>query len=297
MNYLFHKFDINEVISDTWRLFKENLGMAIVGWLLATVANMAIGVVFWFINMFFEIFIALAAGPGMEAMGGGETESAVVGGGMMIFKLFVNIFFNIIQNLIGMFITAGLLAYYIDFAKHEKAPELKTLIVWDKRVWHVILYQLLFFLIIFLVVIVCSLPGGILLGFGLAEQISPVPGAIVLGIGLLLMLGVIIYIQLALAQGLYFIIDKRVGPIDGLTLSVESMKGNKWNYFLATFLIGLISVAAVLFTCGVGMVFAAPFMLLMLAKIYVTIVGDDFIPEQLEVENQNNEMMEENFYR
>lgn len=35
------------------------------------------------------------------------------------------------------------------------------------------------------------------------------------------------------------------------------------------------------------MIFVAPFMLLIYSEIYVSIVGEGFIPEQLEIEQEN----------
>lgn len=294
MEFKFKRFDVIDVINDTWELFKAYLGMALAGWLLAMVANMVIAMGVWFLNTIVDVLLALTLGisagsifEGLEGFDGDFSKIATIST-VLILKISTQIFFQIIQTALSMFVTAGVMSYYIQFVKNETPPDLKALIVFDKRVWHIFLFQFLLGLIISVIVFVCVAPGGVLVGFAIANKISYVPAIVAGSIGITIMLAAIIYVQLSLSQALYFIVDKRVGPIDAFTLSIEAMKGNKLSFFILGILVGAISVVIMVFTCFIGSIFVIPFSMLLMARVYVAIIGEDFIPEQLESEALGN---------
>lgn len=290
MNFQFKKIDVVESINESWRIFKQNLGMALVGWLLAGVANFAIAIAIWFVGTFVQYFFMFLIMIPVGIMGGkgGDTETvvgAIMMGLMVVVMVGFRVLLQILQIALTMFVNAGLLTFYIKFAKIEKAPDLKSLIVFDKRVWHLFLFQMLLTLIVFLIIFICLVPGVICLGFGLAEKISFIPAIVFGSIGGVVLLVAIIYLQLVLAQAPYFIIDKRVGPIDAATLSLTAMKDNKFSLFAIWFLMAMVGGGVVIGTCGIGIILVGPFFLLLYAKVYVNVVGEEFIPEQLEIEH------------
>lgn len=289
MNYRFNKIDVIETINGTWHIFKNNLGMAIVGWLLAGVANFVISMAAWLFGTFVEYFfmflimmpLAMFADKGEGSTGAAEGIMMV---GMMVVLVGVRIILQLIQVALSMFVTAGLLSFYIRFIKLEKDPALKTLLVFDRRVWYLFLFQFLLGIFIFLIVVICLIPGGICLGFALADKISFIPAIVTGSLGLIFLIIIVVYLQLVFSQAPYFIIDKRVGPIDAATLSYSAMKGNKFSVFSIWFLMSMVGGGIILGTCFLGIILVAPFYLLLNAKVYVNMVGEDFIPEQLEIE-------------
>lgn len=105
-------------------------------------------------------------------------------------------------------------------------------------------------------------------------------------IGLGVILGIIcciipgIILALMWAQTLYFIVDRHMGPIEAMKASANVMKGNKLNYFFLGLLVGIIGLVVTLFTCGIGLFFAAPWGSLVLAMAYIVLSsGYNIAPE------------------
>lgn len=306
----FQKFDIFDTIRETWKIFKQYLGMVLLGWVLAMVANMAIAMGLWMIHTVVDILIAICLGaPAVAAFDGARHNAggAAVGIGLMITKLTTQIIFQLIQTVLSMFVTAGLLAYFIKFARTGTPPDLKTLLVYDKRVLSMFLFQLLLGLIILSVISISFFPGGLALALAASKKASYVPAIVLGSLGLLVLLAAVIYIQLAMSQAFYLIVEKRVGPVDALTLSIKVMKGNKMNLFLLSLMLGAAGLVIILGTCFIGIIFFAPFSLLLMAKVYVNIVSEDFTPEVLvpgdfqydfpEQKQEHPEDRQESFYR
>lgn len=296
MKSQFHKIDFVEAINGSWRIFKDNLGMAIVSCLIAQVASSALMMMIWGMG------IALIFGLGAPIIailekGGNKGPSATTIGIIIFIFIIAFLMFMVIQIIISVVVSAGLLSYYIKFVKDEKGPELKQLIVFDNRLWHLFLFQIIFIFISCSLVFISLAPGGVFLGLAAAEKISIVPGVVLGILGMLVMIVLIAYLNLALFQGPYFIIDKRVGPLSAMTLSIESMKGNKFGLLCIQMILAVIILLLANITGGLCMIFVAPLMLLAYANVYVTIVGEGFIPEQLEIEKQSREMTgDKNFY-
>lgn len=69
---------------------------------------------------------------------------------------------------------------------------------------------------------------------------------------LVVFVGIILFIIPGIIWGIkyqffdYFIVDKRLGPIESIKRSAEITKGSKWNLFLFSILLGLINLAGVM---------------------------------------------------
>ena len=96
---------------------------------------------------------------------------------------------------------------------------------------------------------------------------------------LILIAGVIMFIVPAFiftfmfSQFYYVILDRNVGAIDSLKLSKEMTTGNKLTLFVLGLLAGLLGLVVTLLTCGVGLLFVAPFMTLLGAVTYLAMTG------------------------
>ena len=305
MNLQFNKFEIVDVIRESWEIFKKHLGMVLLGWVLAMVANIAIAMGLWMIHVGVDLVIALLFGlPAAAAFDSANSEvgKTTVGIALMSSKLITQIFFQIVQTVMSMFVTAGLLSYFIKFARTGEPPDLKTLIVYDKRILNLVLFQIILVMMIFALMFITLAPGGVTLGLAIAKTISFVPSIILGSLGLIVLIAGIIYIQLVTSQVFYLIVDKHIGPVDALTLSNEAMKGNKLNLFLLGLLMSSGGMVIILCTCFIGFIFVAPFSLLIMAKVYTSIVSEDFFLEKnTEVNDTDDEVYQydadENFYR
>ena len=91
------------------------------------------------------------------------------------------------------------------------------------------------------------------------------------GFILLIIPGVII--ALMLSQVMFVLVDQRADIGSSLKLSVEIMKGNKLTVFAIGLVGGVVSVLITLFTCGIGLLFVLPFMMLIPAVIYLRVTG------------------------
>jgi phage FluMu protein Com len=112
--------------------------------------------------------------------------------------------------------------------------------------------------------------GGPFLLYGFAIQII-VFLATLGGFILLVVPGIII--ALMLSQAMFMLVDQRADIAGSLKMSVETMKGNKLTVFGIWLLGGLLTILVTVFTCGIGMLFALPFMTLLTAVVYLSVTG------------------------
>lgn len=78
---------------------------------------------------------------------------------------------------------------------------------------------------------------------------------------------------LIFSQSLFMLLDQRGGVVDSFKYSASAMKGNLLRFFL---LIVVLTIATSLFTvltCGIGAIFATPFVSLLYAVVYLSVTG------------------------
>jgi uncharacterized membrane protein len=97
-------------------------------------------------------------------------------------------------------------------------------------------------------------------------------GRLVLGLGMLAFVATAIYLGIRFSQSQFMIIDRRVGPIDGLRLSWEATRHRVSTMLLVYALAVLINLAGFL-ACIVGLIFTIPFTSLLLAVTYLSLTG------------------------
>ncbi len=93
--------------------------------------------------------------------------------------------------------------------------------------------------------------------------------------GLLLCIVPGIIIGIMLSQSILLILDRRVGVIDSLRLSMQATEGNKVTLLVLWLLMMLIMPLIHLFTCGLGTIVAAPFQILLMVVAYLMMTGQN----------------------
>lgn len=96
--------------------------------------------------------------------------------------------------------------------------------------------------------------------------------ACAVGIGTMLCIVPGVILALMLSQTYFLIVDRDVGVLDSLRLSMEITNGNKLTLF-GIYLIGGIIGGLGILACGVGIVFTLAFMQLLFAVTYVVMTG------------------------
>ena len=135
-----------------------------------------------------------------------------------------------------------------------------TLFGGKDRIVDMILFTLLRVCIGFATMLVAFLPGGLLLGIGLAVEIEPlmlVGGLLMIVIGI----PVLYYVQLGLYLGDHALVLEGRSPMDALDRTWTLARGNRWRLLLYQIVMGLFAFAAALVglcLCFVGVIFTGP---------------------------------------
>jgi phage FluMu protein Com len=98
-----------------------------------------------------------------------------------------------------------------------------------------------------------------------------VGGAVMLGFGLLIVPGVIL--SLMFSQFINVMVDRQVGAIESLRLSIQATEGNKVTLLLLALLMWAVNTAAATLTCGLSTFVVAPFISLMGSVAYLAMTG------------------------
>lgn len=133
---------------------------------------------------------------------------------------------------------------------------------------NILLASLLVGLMVFGIALVLVAPLA-LVGMAISKD-----AAVILAVvGAVAAVGAIWYVSLMLSQFYYLILDRNVGVIDSLKMSNDLMEGNKLTLFLINLVVGALGVLAVILTCGLGLLIVTPYVAMMQAVIYLTIIG------------------------
>lgn len=92
-----------------------------------------------------------------------------------------------------------------------------------------------------------------------------------MGFCLLFIPGVIAWLMFS--QSFRIIIDKRVGVVDAMRMSMEATRGNKLTLLALYSLMTLIVPTVAILTCGIGAFFAYPFAILLMCVSYLAMTG------------------------
>ena len=106
-----------------------------------------------------------------------------------------------------------------------------------------------------------------------------VGAAVMFGFMLLIVPGVIL--SLMFSQFINVMVDRQVGAIEALRLSIEATEGNKVTLLLLGLLMWAVNTVAATLTCGLSTIVVAPFISLMGSVAYLSMTGQNmaYAPE------------------
>ena len=89
--------------------------------------------------------------------------------------------------------------------------------------------------------------------------------------------------DLMLAQAQLLIIDRRIGVIEAMSLSRQVMAGNKLLVLGVWIVGGVLAYLFALVTCGLGVLAAAPYLLILKVVIYLSTTGQPTMADRYAV--------------
>jgi phage FluMu protein Com/uncharacterized membrane protein len=97
-------------------------------------------------------------------------------------------------------------------------------------------------------------------------------------VGFLLVIVPGIIVALMYSQFYFLVVDRGLGIMDALRMSNEITRGNKMTLFAIWVLLILLMIPGIL-TCGVGMIFILPYMMLLATVAYLTMTGQPTVDQ------------------
>ena len=251
------RFDLGDVLSRAWTIFKANLGICILVVIVGTILE---GVVSQVGAQ--SVQIASLAWP----------DQMLLTGAAYVLQW-------IVTTLFSVWLRSGMILFLIKLGRGDQA-EFADLFRGGPFVLNVVLSAIVFFLGMALL----AVPGAAatLLALVLTNQEHPAFFA-TFGISVLLTLVPISIYSLMFMQYQYLVIDQRLGPIAALLKSREIMAGNKLMYFVLMLVGSAITLMGCLAFC-VGALFAIPYSMLLLTVAYLVMTGQPTADQRLHAE-------------
>lgn len=254
------KVDLVAVISDSWRLFSDNLGKIMGAFLLFFLMWFIAYVPYLIIKISEEIYIGL---PEMSDMA--------------IFLQFILFGYSILFSLTVAWLSIGLFRYFLTVARGEEAS-FSLLFTGANALWRTIILQLYYILIFIATVVVMMivvLPTVALTSETLSHDVS---GLFVLGVGSLVFFA-LMFVLFRLFLTYILILDTGIRTWESLKVSWTVMRGNCVSLFLLFLFASFVVLMGVLCFC-IGYLFALPYIQLLMAVFYLHATGQaKSIPE------------------
>ena len=209
------RIELGETLSKTWRIYTNNLGVVIVGGMVAHACGIVASLATW-------------------AIGAALVDNAGALAAPVVFLVAAAI------ALIFSFFLIGLMKFMLTVARGETVSFADLFSAGP-----------------------LTLPAAAVLALLFAGTAA---GAIMLVIPGVMFL-------LIFSQSVFMLLDQRTGVVDSFKYSASAMKGNLLTFFV---LIVSVTIAASLFrllTCGIGAIFATPFVSLLYAVVYLSVTG------------------------
>lgn len=238
-------FNIGDILSRAFELFKLNAGLCIGVVLIQNLAN---------------IFSQIASGI-LNSMASVRPDDAGMLQGL-------GVLISIFVTIVSFWLSLGQLRVMVKIAKGQQA-EFSEVFAGGRYFWRAVGAALLTGLCVTGVMLLCIVPFAIA-GVLLREQAAAVIA--IIGVGIVVFLGVILFVSARLGQSFYLIVDRNVGPMEALRLSAEITRGKVLTIILMMILMGAINIAGLL-ACLVGLIFTVPLTTLMMAVMYIALTG------------------------
>jgi hypothetical protein len=244
---------LGDIFGRTWEIYKERMWICIAAVLVCFALNIAVSML--------ANLVQGAAGmtplqPGARPMppnAGVVLLSVLIALASMVFQVWINI---------------GQALFMLHVGRGRQAT-FNLIFAGAPYILRIIGASLLFTLMVAGVVLIGLIPGGI--AWAIAGRNSPV-GPIVLALfGIAAVIAAIV-IGIRLSQFYYLIVDRNVGVMDALRISLDVTKGNEGLIFLVGVLTLPINLLGLL-ACGVGLLFTIPFTVLLMVVMYLAVTG------------------------
>jgi hypothetical protein len=267
MKSRFNKLDSFKTIEESWEIYKNNF----TGPFLVCLIPIAVWVVFQIINLFL--------GDSNAFLEASHSQNIFKEVSLILLKHSI---FMIINGIVSLIVTISLLDYFIRLIRNYKQEKVSFKFVFDIRILHAFLFNLLFYALIFLISIVIVAP--VIVTFTLIIQKLDIPTLILISLPVILIyIGIMVYISLTLYFSIYMIIDKKHNAIEAFSESIAVSKGNKLQILVLLVLIPLLMIIVTICTLGIGLLFFIPFSYIVFVKAYLNIVDNTSNSEDSEI--------------
>jgi len=242
------KVDVGLCLSKAWETYKAHFGYCLLG-----------AVIFLAISVLFQAPSSIA--QALLDMGKGKSDAASV---VLVGVLVVSCV-SILCSVLSMILTGGIMYFYVNALR--SGPNLKDIFAGFRppNWWRLLLAGLIWMGVFLIGAAVIFVPA-FLLSTALKNQT-----AIYVAVGIFMV--AIIYSSVVIAYVFPLIIDRKLGPVDSLVLSVRTVHGQWWQVFALFLIMVLVMIAGVL-ACCIGILFAYPLGYLVLMEGYRQLFGD-----------------------
>jgi hypothetical protein len=238
-------FSIGDVVSRTWEIYRDRMGMCI-------------GVVIGCTAMEFAAQVAYSAARQVAPLARNpQAVGLVIGVGGFLAVIAFRIWIYIGQTIVMLDIARG------------RDADFGDIFTGGRFLFRAIVAGILYILIIVGPIVLGALPGGLV--WAATGRDSPA-GPIALGLSVFAGVVVSVILSLRLSQFFYLIIDRDASILDSLRISYEITRGKAGMIFVIYLLTGALNFAGAL-ACLIGMIFTLPFGVLLLIVTYLALTG------------------------
>ena len=276
MKNKFNKLDAFKTIEESWNIFKGNFK----GPVLVCLIPIAVWIIFQIINFFLGNINTLV--KNIEHHNGSIYK-------ILIPFIITHGLYFIITNVINLIINISVLDYFIRFLRKYKEQNVNFKFVFDIRLLHIFLYNILYVIFIFIVSMTILIPIIGLMVFTAKSLSIPAIILIILPVILLYFL-VILYITLTLYLSIYFIIDKKYTCIEAFSASIAATKKNKLQLLILMIIMPILGITVTICTLGIGFLPFLSFIYIVYVKAYLNIVdAKDESTDENQLSTQDND--------
>ncbi|MHB1036610.1 MAG: TFIIB-type zinc ribbon-containing protein [Pirellulales bacterium] len=241
------QIDAGEVFSRAWTIFKNQLGMCLMGYFVVWAISFGVSMAF---SLMFMVPAAML-----------NDEKAI---------FLLNIASRLATMVFSVWIGIGQTVFYFKIARGEEAS-LTDLFSGSRWFWPILGASILLVFMILLGPVACIILGWM---FGQFYLIL----ACFVALALCIIPGVILFLMFG--QSYYLIIDRNVPVMDAFSLSKEITTGNKLTLLLLGLIAFAILILGFLALC-VGVFFAYPLAILISVVAYLMMTGQDTAGQRL----------------
>jgi hypothetical protein len=240
------KIDIGDVLGVTWRVLTEDLGQC---------ALMGL------------IYLAVMIGVAIVGAIIGGLVTAV-GGDSPVVVVIAQLFNQTVSLLANTWVMLGVAAWSLKMLRTRQAN--------INEFFSVGPYYLRGLGATLLFYVALLAPFAVLVGIGVGVgAVFQSEEAMVIGgvAGGIIALFIMIYLTFSFFLYYFFLVDRNVGILDSFRLSAEFTKGNKLAAFAIMMIVGIGGSIFALCTCYLGFILYLPYMMLVIAMIYLSATG------------------------